>query len=162
VQCSKIWPKIDRPCTWAFWQAYREAAAKLLPELTITRLPVMVSRASPWPRFGVGTLPEGVLLEHKPRQGRVDLSISNQSAEQLRAATLGLVPLGVQVARAGGSAALRLAVPRVDHLRPFVEQEGEVLAALAAVESLYAFGRSLPPDALPEKGRFGRPTWPEP
>ena len=124
------------PEATAFWQAYREAAAKLLPELTITRLPVIVSRASPWPRFGVGALPEALLLEHKPQQGRVDLTISAQSVERLQAVTLAWLPLGVHVTRAGGSAALRLAVPRVDHLRSFAEQEGEILAAFAAVEKL--------------------------
>lgn len=136
------------PEATAFWQAYREAAAELLPELKITRLPPVVSRASPWPRFGVGSLPMGVLLEHKPQQGRVDLTVQDQSAERLRIATYGELPLGVLVAPAGQSAVLRLAVPRVDHLRPFAEQEAEVLAALAAVETLYAFGSSLPPGAL--------------
>ena len=137
----------------AFWQAYREAASKLLPELEITRLPRgVVGRASPvWPRFGAKSLPENVLLEHKP-QGRVDLTVRGQSVERLRAATHGQLPLGVQVVPAGGSAALRLEVPPVDHLRPFAEQEGKVLAALAAVESLHALGRLLPPDALLLRG----------
>ncbi len=111
-------------------------------------MPPVVSRASPWPRFGVVSLPAGVLLEHKPQQGRVDLTVERQSAERLRMATYDKLPLGVLVASAGQSAALRLAVPRVDHLRPFAEQEAEVLAAFAAVETLYALGRSLPPDAL--------------
>jgi hypothetical protein len=135
----------------AFWQDYRAAAAKLLPELAIARLPAMVSRAAPWPQFGVATLPDGVLLEHKPQQGRVDLTVSAQSVERLKAATLGQVPLGVQIVRAGGSAALRLAVPRVDHLRPFAEQEAEVLDALAAVEILHVVGRSLSSAALPKR-----------
>ncbi len=140
---SKISPEAT-----AFWQAYCKAAKELLPELKITRMPPVVSRASPWPRFGVVSLPIGVLLEHKPQQGRVDLTVERQSAERLRMATYDKLPLGVLVAPAGQSAALRLAVPRVDHLRPFAEQEAEVLAAFAAVETLYALGRSLPPDAL--------------
>lgn len=136
------------PEATAFWQAYREAAGKLLPELEITRLSAPVSQAAPWPRFGATSLPVGVLLEHKPSQGRVDLTVVNQSADRLRAATQGWLPLGIQVVTAGQSAALRLAVPRVDHLRSFAEQETEVLAVLAAVERLHALGRSLPRDAL--------------
>jgi len=139
------------PEATAFWQAYRVVAAKLLPELTITRLPVTVSRASPWPRFGADGLPQGVVLEHKPRQGRVDLTVSGGSAEQMQAATLGRLPIGIKVVRAAGSAALRLAVPRLDHLRPYDEQEEEVLAALAAVERLNTLGLSLLPEILSHK-----------
>lgn len=138
------------PVATAFWETYRKAAGKFLPELAITRLPALVSQASPWPRFGANSLPTGVLLEHKPQHGRVDLTMSNQSVERLRAATQGWLPLGIQVVTAGQSAALRLAVPRVDHIQPFAEQEAEVLAAFAASERLHALGRSLPHGALPD------------
>jgi hypothetical protein len=141
----------------AFWQSYRKMAAELLPNLTISRLPAIVSRASPWPRFAADALPGGVLLEHKPQQGRVDLTVEAGSAEQLKAATQGRLPLDVRVVRAGGSAALRLAVPQVDHLRAFEEQEEEVLAALAAVEKMHALGHSLLPDLLRQKPP-GSPT----
>lgn len=79
----------------AFWRTYREAASQLIPDLAITRLSAPVSHASPWPRFGANGLPIGVLLEHKPQQGRVDLTVVNQSAERLRAATQGWLPLGI-------------------------------------------------------------------
>jgi hypothetical protein len=82
------------PEATAFWQAYRETAAKLLPELEISRLPDRVSRASPWPRFAAGALPEGVLLEHKPQEGRVDLTVSAKPVEQLRAITRARLLLG--------------------------------------------------------------------
>jgi hypothetical protein len=43
------------------------------------------------------------------------------------------LPIDVKSAKTGQSAALRIAVPRVDHLRPFNEQEDEVLSVFAAV-----------------------------
>ncbi len=89
-----------------------------------------------------------MLLEHKPQPSRVDLTFEKRSVEWLRAATQGWLPPGVQVVRAGQSAALRLAVPRVDHLRPFAEQEEKVLEVFGAIERLHALGRSLPPGAL--------------
>ena len=36
-----------------------------------------------------------------------------------------------------------IAVPRVDHLRPFHEQQEKVLSAFAAVERLLAIGRQI-------------------
>ena len=131
-----------------FWKHYRAAAATELPQLPISGFGESVTRASPWPGFGAGTLPPGVLLQHKPQQGRVDLTVSGQKKDRLQQAMMGRLPLGVVVATAGQSAALRMAVPPVDHLRPFEAQEEEVLAAFAAVKSLYEMGRSLPPDAL--------------
>ena len=135
------------PEATSFWQAYREASGELLPQLEITRLSVAVSQNTPWPRFGGASLPAGVLLEHKPQPGRVDLTFERRSVEWLRAATQGRLPLDVQVVRAGQSAALRLKVPRVDHLQAFVEQEDSVMEVFAAVERLHVIGRSLPPSA---------------
>lgn len=147
-----------------FWQAYRETAGELLPELEITRLSLPVSQNTPWPRFGGASLPAGVLLEHKPQPGRVDLTFEKRSVEWLRAATQGWLPPGVQVVRAGQSAVLRLKVPRVDHLQTFVEQEQKVLEVFAAVERLHAFGRSLPSGALLLSGlhKTANPAEPEP
>jgi hypothetical protein len=67
-----------------FWQAYRQLARELLPDIGISRLPAAVSAASPWPRFGASTLPPDMLLEHKPQQGRVDLTLSKVPLEALR------------------------------------------------------------------------------
>ena len=95
----------------------------------------MVGRPPPWPRFASALCPKACCWRISHR--RVEWTCPDRPVG--RAATggnPGVVTPGVHVARAGGSAALRLAVPRVDHLRPFAEQEGEVLAAFAAVESL--------------------------
>lgn len=132
----------------AFWQTYREAAGKLLPELEITRLSAQVSQNTPWPRFGAASLPTGVLLEHKPQPGRVDLTFEKRSVEWLRAAVGRSLPPGIQVVKAGQSAALRLEVPRVDHHRTFAEQEEILLGVFTALERLHAFGRSLPAGTL--------------
>lgn len=127
----------------AFWQAYRLLASQLLPEVDITRLPPLVSLASPWPRFGAAALPDNVFLEHKPQQGRVGLTFAKSTLEDLRRRLPATLPIDVKSAKTGQSAALRIAVPRVDHLRPFNEQEEEVLSVLAAVERLLAIGRQI-------------------
>jgi hypothetical protein len=131
------------PEATAFWQAYRLLASHLLPEVDITRLSPLVSLASPWPRFGVGALPDNVFLEHKPQQGRVDLTFDKSTLEALRQRLPATLPFDVKSAKAGQSAALRIAVPRVVHLRPFNEQEDKVLSVFAAVERLLAIGRQI-------------------
>jgi hypothetical protein len=118
----------------AFWQAYRLLASQLLPEVDITRLPRLVGLASPWPRFGVAALPDNMLLEHKPQQGRIDLTFARSTLEALRQRLPATLPFDVKSAKAGQSAALRIAVPPVDHLRPFNEQQDKVLSVFTAVE----------------------------
>jgi hypothetical protein len=66
-----------------FWKSYRLLARQLLPEVDITRLGPSVGLASPWPRFGAAALPANVLLEHKPQQGRVDLTFAKSTLEAL-------------------------------------------------------------------------------
>lgn len=127
----------------AFWQAYRQLAGELLPDVGVSRLPAAVSAASPWPRFGASALPADMFLEHKPQQGRVDLTFSKLSLEALKERISATLPFDIKSAKAGGSAALRIAVPRVNHLRPFSEQQEEVLSVFAAVERLLAIGRII-------------------
>ncbi len=127
----------------AFWQAYRELAELQLPGVDVTRVRPLVGLASPWPRYGAGILPASMWLEHKPQKGCVDLTFKNTTPEALKRRLLGTPPFNVPVAKAGRSAALRIAVPRVDHLRPFHEQQEKVLSAFAAVERLLAIGRQI-------------------
>ena len=127
----------------AFWQEYRQLANQLLPGVDLTRLPSSVGTASPWPRFGAAVLPTGMLLEHKPQQGRVDLTFAKSTLETLKQQLSVTLPFEVKLEKAGQSAALRVAVPRVDHLRLFAGQEDEVLSIFAAVERLLAIGRQI-------------------
>lgn len=127
----------------AFWQAYRLLANQLLPEIDIARLPRSVGLASPWPRFGAAALPDNLLLEHKPQQGRVDLTFSKSTLEALKQRPPATLPFDIKTAIAGQSAALRIAVPPVDHLRPFNEQDHNVLAVFSAVERLLTIGRQI-------------------
>ena len=131
------------PEATAFWQAYRLLASQLLPEIDITRLPPSIGLASPWPRFGVAVLPDNVLLEHKPQQGRVDLTFAKFTLEALMQRLPATLPFNVKSARAGQSAALRIAVPPVDHLLPFNEQDDKVLSVFVAVERLLTVGRQI-------------------
>jgi hypothetical protein len=105
--------------------------------------PPSIGLASPWPRFGVAVLPDNVLLEHKPQQGRVDLTFAKFTLEALMQRLPATLPFNVKSARAGQSAALRIAVPPVDHLRPFNEQDDNVLSVFAAVERLITVGRQI-------------------
>jgi hypothetical protein len=126
-----------------FWKSYRLLARQLLPEVDITRLGPSVGLASPWPRFGVAALPANMLLEHKPQQKCVDLTFARSTLEALRQRLPATLPLDVKSAKAGQSAALRIAVPPVDHLRPFNEQEDNLLEGFAAVDRLLAIGRQI-------------------
>lgn len=131
------------PEATAFWRAYRQLAAELLSEFSITRLADTVSDTSQWPRFGAALLPADMFVEHKAQHGRVDLTFNGLSLEALRSQLNTALPLDVSAVKTGKSAALRIAVPRINHLRPFSEQEEEVLAAFAAVERLLAIGRRM-------------------
>jgi hypothetical protein len=84
-----------------------------------------------------------VFLEHKPQQGRVDLTFAKSTLEALRRRLPATLPIDVKSAKTGQSAAFRIAVPRVDHLRPFNEQVDEVLSVFVAVERLLAVGRQI-------------------
>jgi hypothetical protein len=92
------------------------------------------SSHAPWPAFGKGLLPPGVLLEHKPAQGNVDLTLSKRSPKDVPSGVV--LPAGAQVARIGGSTAIRVDVPRIDHLMDFEGQIEAVRAALRAVRVL--------------------------
>ena len=127
----------------AFWCAYRQLAAELLPNVGISRLPEAVSALSPWPRFGASAIPDEIWLEHKPQQGRVDLTFHKVPLEALKEGLPATLPFDIKPTKAGGSAALRIAVPRIDHLRPFDGQQDEVLSVFAAVERLLAVGRAI-------------------
>src|SRR5262249_16866906 len=110
------------PVATAFWQAYRQFASEWLPNVDITRLGLQCGVTSPWPRFGAAVLPSDIWLEHKPQHGRVDLTFSRYTPDALKP-RLPNLPLGVRLEIAGQSTALRIAVPLVDHLRPFSEQK---------------------------------------
>ena len=142
-------PRCERAERWCAprptpWRGVDQVANDLLPDVDITRLPAEVSAAPfTWPRFGSRILPADMSLEHKPRQGRVDLSFHKCTVDQMRRRVPATLPIDVQLMKAGESAALSIAVPRIDHLRLFEEQHDEVLSALAAVERLLAIGRGV-------------------
>jgi hypothetical protein len=127
----------------AFWEAYRQLANEVLPDVGITRLPALVGKASPWPRFVHGEIPSHFLLEHKPQQGRVDLTFDKYPQNELRSYLTKPLPFDIQLVKAGGSSALRIVVPRVDHLRSFGEQKNEVLVVYAAVNRLLVVAREV-------------------
>ena len=137
------------PEATAFWRAYRQLAADLLPEVGVTRLASSISAASPWPRFGASSLPANMFVEHKPQQGRVDLTFDKMSLGILKLRLPAALPFDIRPMKTSGSAALRIAVPRIDHLRSFDVQQDEVLAAFAAVERLLTIGLRMASTIFP-------------
>lgn len=125
----------------AFWAFYREFAAELLPGITISRLPDAVTRFSPWPRFGVSAMKSDLFLEHKPQQGRVDLTFDRCSIEDVRLRVPSRLPVDMVIKRAGKSSAISVQVPRIDHLMPFEQQYDAVLSAFSSIERLFAIAR---------------------
>jgi hypothetical protein len=120
----------------AFWRRYGELQAREFPDLTMRPLSRESSLHAPWPRFCVGLLPAGVLLEHKPAQGNVDLTLDKRSPSDLSSVVAQRLPAGAYIARSGVSAAIRIAVPKIDHLREFDEHSADVRAALQAARAL--------------------------
>jgi len=68
----------------AFWRAYRQLSSQLLPDIDVAGLPDNVSAAQRWPVFGSSLLPPGMFVEHKPLQGRADLTFNKVSLDALR------------------------------------------------------------------------------
>lgn len=124
----------------AFWNAYRQASTQMLPKISISRLPESVSDAAPWPSFGREQLPKGMFVEHKAEIERVDLTFNTMSVDGVRSLLNEPLPFDVSIQKVGKSAALRISVPRIDHLRPFDEQQEEVFKAFVAVERLLDLG----------------------
>lgn len=128
----------------AFWREYLALARTLLPVGTrISGVPERVGLNTPWPKFMVGGRMSARELQHKPQQGVVDLTFPRYSCDQVKQIVRGQLMTDVRVVRTGQSAALRIEVPVVDHLKLFEEQEGRVLAALAAAERLDYLDRRL-------------------
>ncbi|WP_148649404.1 hypothetical protein [Novosphingobium barchaimii] len=65
-----------------FWKQYRDYLTALMPGIMLTGLGSASSTNAPWPRFAKGTLPPDLKLEHKPRAGAVDLTLSNASESE--------------------------------------------------------------------------------
>lgn len=125
----------------AFWASYRELAAELLPGIGISRLPDAVSRFPPWPRFGASAMKADLLLEHKPQQGCVDLTFSGCPMEDVRNRVPPRLPMDMVIKGVGKSSAISVAVPRIDHLLPFEQQQDAVLSAFSSIERLLAIAR---------------------
>ena len=138
------------PTATAFWKAYSDLARELLPNLMISRLKANVTAASPWPRFGADRLGEQILLDHKPQQGRIDITCYSTSVEDVWDIVSGCIPNEAHILKfnsssdaKGSSSVVRMLVPRLDHLAPFSEQEKHVRVALAAVGRMFPVAMAL-------------------
>ena len=126
-----------------FWQQYRRLAAKLLPETSLTRLANEVSNAQQWPRFGANVLPSHMFVEHKSRQGHVDLTFDKVRSDNLKRHIPIPLPAEISAVKTGNSSALRIHVSPIDRLKTFEEQKEEMALALSAVQRLLEIGIAL-------------------
>lgn len=124
-----------------FWRCYADYCADRFPKLEIAKLNPHQSRNEPWPAFQRSTLGSDVLLEHKPRNGVVDLTVSKATVDHIRQRFPIARHERVTAVKVGRSAALRIRVKPIDHLLPFGEQEHQVEEALAAVHTLSNIAR---------------------
>jgi hypothetical protein len=122
-----------------FWQQYRRLCETEFSDLPYQRVREAISKNDPWPKFISDCLPTHILLEHKPTQGRIDLTFSNFSRDEVLEVIGGPPPPPFKIAKAGRSHALRIDVPKLDHLRPFMGQSDRVRACLTGARRLSAF-----------------------
>ncbi len=141
--------KYDNPRTpphpeaTAFWKRYASLCASEFPDLRMSELAATQSHNDPWVRFARSLLPPDILLEHKAWLGRVDLTFKGLKPDVLRARIGPLLPPGVDIFPAGGSAAVRFTTPVVNSKEPFEPQIANVRAALSGVRAIIALWPKL-------------------
>ena len=126
---------VPSPEATEFWGQYRSLQRAEFPLLSMTRLGEVQGVNEPWPRFGEGSLPPRVKLEHKPRKGQVGLTFQDLKLEDVRRRLDGLLPAGFEFRRTPPSAAVTVNVPPLDALKPFEPQVEAIRTALRAAES---------------------------
>lgn len=111
------------------------------PELTMRR-PTPKGNKSNWILFkGLG-FPKNIGFHIKMDQQTVELGFNGRLVSDLRNA-IGELPADVRAVQKGGTAALSISTPFLDRTKPLHEQEGALLAVMAAVERLRPFSRLL-------------------
>src|SRR5262249_29175297 len=103
------------------------------------------SKNEPWPCFAKNRLPSGVLLQHKPSKGSVDLTFEKTTRDALFTKLAHLLDdrRSMGIVKASSSAALRYTVPKLVPTEPFSSQETAVRAAFTTVRSVLALWPSI-------------------
>jgi hypothetical protein len=120
----------------AFWQAYQAFCLRTYPDVELAPLRPVQSKNPPWPRFAVSRLPSDVRLEYKSWKGHVDLTLNERPIDAMRALIGHLCDPPIILQPAGGSTALRLVVPILNHLESFAGQEESAHMSFRAVQAL--------------------------
>jgi hypothetical protein len=129
-------PKID-PVVTRFFSEYWELAENLFPELRFSQSGARPAEST-WAEFRPARLPKGRQILHKVHNGCVDLQLSGCGlhVDELTALNAALLRDGLEFARAARSAALRVAVPKMDVRGDFSTQREAALTALKAAYKL--------------------------
>lgn len=129
------------PAATTFWREYNSLYDKqYATRFYMPPLRERHSRNDTWPRFAVGVLPVGVILEHKPSLKRVDLTFKGATRDEVLTKLGRLLPANapMRVIRVGGSTALSYPISKVVPTDPFVGQETYISEAFEAVEKMLA------------------------
>jgi hypothetical protein len=95
----------------------------------VMRSPAQVWKGETWFRIKSRLLPRGAYINHKSEAGYVDLTFPNTTAALLNAAEPYLED-GMGIAQTNRSAAIRLAVPKIDDFNDFERERLKVEEAL--------------------------------
>jgi hypothetical protein len=129
--------KGDGPVT-AFWEAYSEMAAHLIPDL---RLPSKRGRpsGSTWITFKMSAPKTGISLRHKLNKGFVDLEFAGlgKCMPEFQAAVLSFLEPGMSPEKAEQSSAIRILVPPLKITDDFSKQMPSAEVGQLAAQRLY-------------------------
>jgi hypothetical protein len=133
----------------AFRNWYYELVMKEFPELRMPKPREVIPAKAGWVRFYPSGLPKGFRLRHKSRHGRVDLEMKGcaDRVDQIRTINEGVLDDDMEILQASKSAAISIAISKVDPAAELEGQLGKVMKALAAAVRLWKVA--------------GRVTWPD-
>ncbi len=124
-----------------FWLRYWELATQQYPELEM-RKPSVKPANSDWPDFRPSIFKKRFSIVHKLKRGDVDLQIAG-AADELEYIQNILSEAGVEVVKAGKSAAIRIKVDSIDRFASFESQKNIVTSGLDAAIKLLKIGKKI-------------------
>lgn len=124
-----------------FWYKYWELSIQQYPELEMKK-PGNKPANSDWPYFRPSKIKKGLSIVHKLERGDVDLQIAG-ACEKLETLQNLLSDSGVEIAKAGKSAAVRFKVDSINRFSSFESQKNIVIEGLDAARKLIEIGNKI-------------------
>jgi hypothetical protein len=124
-----------------FWSKYWDIASQQYPELEMKKPGIKPSNAD-WLEFRPPALGKCISIVHKLDRGDVDLQVAG-AAEKIDALQALVSDMGIEVSKAGKSAAIRLKVGPIDRFASFESQKDIVIEGLNAARKLLVISRGL-------------------